>query len=283
MSNFYIYYTGGTFRIEKNIGATEFYVYTQATGVVEPTGLPGIINNYYIVSYIDKCNSNPSNLPPVFYWSPPVDTGGGTITGYHIRKVDYNIVSGASGIVRYSGIPDSVISGVYNGPGETHDITTLKYTASGLDGCPGYYEIAAINSLGTGEYALVNGGVQDITNASYGGLTSYAGFAVNGCSNVTSEQSGNFVNVDWPSGVVGCTGNYYQAEIKIYDYSTQTDTGVRANSVNPYRGSVNLTSLTKNKYYYPVITEFHYVGFNPTGCSEVIPSYSCDRRIFWYA
>ena len=286
MVNYYIYYSGGAIRIDKNIGATEFYIYTAGTGIIQATGLPGNITNFRIVSTEGIC-SDPlfSSYPPILYWSPPGDTGGGTIIAYNIRQCDGYIVSpGGSGYVTYSGVPGSVVVGdLYNGTGLYEDMFTQKWEASGYFGCVPYFEIAAVNSFGTGNYILTSGGVVQRSNSTGALSSEYDGFGVGSCANVTSVQSGNFVNVNWPSGVVGCTGNYYQGEIRIYDYTTQTDTGVRLNSVTPYKGSVNITSLTKNKYYYPVIREFHFVGVNPTGCSEVIPSYACDTSTFWYA
>lgn len=283
MANHYIYYSGGTIRIDKNIGATAFYVYTTATGIVEATGLPGDVKNFtFSNGTYGSCTYNPGDLFPIdFFWDPPDDTGGGTITKYIIREIDVDLKTGASGVINWSGDPTTIINSVYySGLGEPFTSPSIKQTGSISCGIHGF-QIAAVNTYGTGNYVNTGDSLK----------TRNLGWNDDGCASIVSTQNGsNTVAVTWTSGLVSCTGAYYQGEIRIYDNDTQTYTGVRLNSATPYQGTVNINTLSKNKYYYAVVTEYHYVGFIPTGCSEVVPE--CSRYIqdgsgrsnlFWYA
>ena len=292
MVNFYIYYSGGAVKIDKNIGATEFYIYTAGTGIIEATGLPGNPSKFQFYWEEPRLTNYSGGIYPVtFYWDAPIDTGGGTIIAYKIQEVSVSAMNtpNVTGVIGWSGIDNTPSAQVYYGLGTSANIgspasLTTVVSDSGANNwfsCGIHsYQIAAINSYGTGNYVNIGSNLA-VENSGWVSL---------GEPSIWCRQNGtNTVLVSWVSGLVSCTGNYYQGEAKIYD-NTGVYTGIRGNSVTPNSITVNISSLTKNQYYYAEVTEFHFVGVNPTGCSGLVPkcniySKRADQisNSFWYA
>lgn len=218
MPDHYIYKDGnGNFKIRANTLGTSFYVYTpDASGFIPGSGgTPSKVRNLdYSFDGDDILSENGTYDGTMsFTWAEPLSDGGSPITGYIIRRTSYGYdpsVSEPPDDGQSAGyiISPGVVIGDSQGPGfgdgfnnpqiVTGNITYASY--SGTWNCGIYfYEIAAINANGTGEfmpteddgysamrnYDVIGGGILDMDYDGTGSpsveVTYFAGLSPGSC------------------------------------------------------------------------------------------------------
>lgn len=165
MTSHYIYVdVSGNLRIASNGSNTQFYVYTP--GGEGGSGVPGAVTTFTISADGDTTCGSSTDIN--FSWGAPSDVGGSSITGYVIRQIvtQWVGVTGqatsvpagyvspwyANTSVSLPGSLISVCGGGGSGNNPQNVGNTLATTVSNV-ACGTYgYQIAAVNSQGTGTW-----------------------------------------------------------------------------------------------------------------------------------